>query len=159
MRSKITARRAARSSWSWGINPTTPSPGRASSCAARSSTRSICRRVLREPTTSRLVLEKLARKVATGASVDENDGGFLVMPKALVEQRPDIVRGWLEAELDAQLYFADEKNADDVSRMALEQTTGFTQKVLWFSAYGRYPDAEGGTATRISLPYTFTTEA
>jgi NitT/TauT family transport system substrate-binding protein len=70
------------------------------------------------------VLEKLARKVASGASVDENDGGFLVMPKALVEQRPDIVRGWLEAELDAQLYFADEKNADDVSRMALEQTTG-----------------------------------
>ncbi len=115
--------------------------------------------VLWEPTTSRLVLEKLARKVATGASVDENDGGFLVMPKALVEQRPDIVRGWLEAELDAQLYFADEKNADDVSRMALEQTTGFTQKVLWFSAYGRYPDAEGGTATRIVLPYTFTTEA
>jgi NitT/TauT family transport system substrate-binding protein len=63
--------------------------------------------VLWEPTTSRLVLEKLARKVASGASVDENDGGFLVMPKALVDQRPDIVRGWLEAELDAQLYFAD----------------------------------------------------
>jgi NitT/TauT family transport system substrate-binding protein len=115
--------------------------------------------VMWEPTTSRLVLEKLARKVATGASVNENDGGFLVMPRALIEQRPDIVNGWLEAELDAQLFFADEKNAMSVSQMALQQTTGFAQKVLWYSAYGTYPKAEGGTATRIVLPYTFTPEA
>src|SRR5215469_2473206 len=115
--------------------------------------------VMWEPTTSRLVLEKLARKVATGASVNENDGGFMVMPKALIDQRPDIVKGWLEAELDAQLFFADEKNAMAVSAMALEQTTGFTQKVLWYSAYGTYPKSEGGTTTRIMLPYTFTPEA
>jgi NitT/TauT family transport system substrate-binding protein len=115
--------------------------------------------VMWEPTTSRLVLEKLARKVATGASVNENDGGFMVMPRALIEQRPDIVKGWLEAELDAQLFFADEKNAMAVSAMALEQTTGFTQKALWYSAYGTYPKSEGGTTSRIVLPYTFTPEA
>jgi NitT/TauT family transport system substrate-binding protein len=115
--------------------------------------------VIWEPTTSRLVLEKLARKVATGASVNENDGGFLVMPRALIEQRPDIVKAWLEAELDAQLYFADTKNAMSVVAMALAQTTGFTQKALWYSAYGTYPKSEGGTATRIVLPYTFTPEA
>ena len=115
--------------------------------------------VLWEPTTSRLVLEKLARKVATGASVNENDGGFMVMPKALIDQRPDIVNGWLEAELDAQLFFADEKNAMAVSAMAVEQTTGFSQKALWYSAYGTYPKSEGGTTTRIMLPYMFTPEA
>jgi NitT/TauT family transport system substrate-binding protein len=115
--------------------------------------------VIWEPTTSRLVLEKLARKVATGASVNENDGGFLVMPRALIEQRHDIVKAWLEAELDAQLYFADTKNAMSVVAMALAQTTGFTQKALWYSAYGTYPKSEGGTATRIVLPYTFTPEA
>jgi len=115
--------------------------------------------VMWEPTTSRLVLEKLARKVATGASVDENDGGFMVMPRALIDQRPDIVNGWLEAELDAQLFFADEKNAMAVSAMALEQTTGFAQKVLWYSAYGTYPKSEGGTTTRILLPYGFTPDA
>ena len=43
--------------------------------------------------------------------------------------------------------------------MALEQTTGFTQKELWYSAYGTYPASEGGTATRITLPYGFTPEA
>jgi NitT/TauT family transport system substrate-binding protein len=115
--------------------------------------------VLWEPTASRLVLEKLARKVATGASVNENDGGFMVMPRALIDQRPDVVKGWLEAELDAQLYFGDEKNAMAVSAMALEQTTGFPQKTLWYSAYGTYPKSEGGTTSRIMLPYTFTPEA
>jgi NitT/TauT family transport system substrate-binding protein len=115
--------------------------------------------VLWEPTASRLVLEKLARKVATGASVNENDGGFMIMPKALIEQRPDIVKAWLEAELDAQLYFADANNAMAVSAMALEQTTGFTQKVLWYSAYGTYPASEGGTTSRIMLQYAFTPEA
>ena len=117
--------------------------------------------VLWEPTVSRLVLEKIARKVLTGASagVNEIDGGFLVMPRALIDQRPDIVKGWLEGELDAQLFFADGKNAMAVSAMALEQTTGFTQKALWYSAYGTYPKSEGGTATRIVLPYAFTPEA
>ena len=115
--------------------------------------------VIWEPTASRLVLDKLARKVATGASVDENDGGFMVMPRALIDQRPDVAKAWLEAELDAQLYFADEKNAMSVAGMALEQTTGFPQKTLWYSAYGTYPKSEGGTATRIVLPYTFTPQA
>jgi NitT/TauT family transport system substrate-binding protein len=115
--------------------------------------------VIWEPTTSRLIQENLARKVATGASVNENDAGFLVMPQALIEQRPDVVKAWLNAELDAQLYFADSKNAMDVSKMALEQTTGFTQKELWFSAYGTYPASEGGTTTRITLPYGFTPES
>ena len=115
--------------------------------------------VLWEPTVSRLVMEKLARKVATGVSVGENDGGFMVMAAALIDQRPDIVKAWLEAELDAQLYFADPKNALEVSAIALRQTTGFTQRALWNSAYGNYPVSQGGTKTRISLPYTFTPEA
>jgi NitT/TauT family transport system substrate-binding protein len=115
--------------------------------------------VIWEPTTSRLIQENLARKVATGVSVNESDAGFLVVPQALIEQRPDVVKGWLEAELDAQLFFADPKNAMAISKMALEQTTGFTQKQLWFSAFGTYPASEGGTPTRITLTYGFAPEA
>ncbi|MGA6975697.1 MAG: transporter substrate-binding domain-containing protein, partial [Pseudolabrys sp.] len=47
--------------------------------------------VIWEPTASRLVQEGLARRVASGASVNERDGGFMVMPQALIEQRPDVV--------------------------------------------------------------------
>ena len=115
--------------------------------------------VIWEPTASRLIQEGLARKVASGASVNELDGGFMVMPQALIEQRPDVVKAWLEAELDAELFFADSKNAMEIAKMALGQTTGFQQKSLWASAFGSTPKAEGGTDIRINLAYGFTPEA
>jgi NitT/TauT family transport system substrate-binding protein len=115
--------------------------------------------VMWEPTTSRLTLEKLARKVATGASVNERDGGFMVMPQALITQRPDVVRAWLQAELDAELYFADPKNAMEIASMAASQTTGFPQKALWESAFGTTPKESGGTDIRITLAYGFIPDA
>jgi NitT/TauT family transport system substrate-binding protein len=115
--------------------------------------------VMWEPTTSRLELEKLARKVATGASVNERDGGFMSMPQALITQRPDVVKAWLQAELDAERYFADPKNAMEIAGMAASQTTGFPQKALWQSAFGTSPKAIGGTDIRITLSYGFTPDA
>ncbi len=115
--------------------------------------------VIWEPTASRLIQENLARKVATGASVDERDGGFMVMPQALLQQRPDIAKAWLEAELEAMLYFADSKNAMDIAGMAASQTTGFQEKALWASAFGTTSKASGGTDTRITLAYGFTPQA
>jgi NitT/TauT family transport system substrate-binding protein len=115
--------------------------------------------VIWEPTASRLILEKLARKVATGASVNERDGGFMVMPQALITQRPDVVKAWLQAELDAETYFADPKNAMEIAGMAASQTTGFPQKALWQSAFGATAKASGGTDTRITLAYGFTPDA
>jgi sulfonate transport system substrate-binding protein len=115
--------------------------------------------VIWEPTASRLVQEGLARRIASGASVNENDAGFLAMRADLIKQRPDVVKGWLNAELDAQLFIADPKNAQEVARMAMEQTTGFTEKVLWASLYGKYPESAGGVPVRNSLQYTITPEA
>src|SRR4029453_16993071 len=45
-----------------------------------------------QPTTSRLVDEGLARLIATGKSLQENDGGFLAMRADLIKQRPDVVK-------------------------------------------------------------------
>jgi NitT/TauT family transport system substrate-binding protein len=115
--------------------------------------------VIWEPTASRLIQENLARKVATGAAVNELDGGFMVMPQALLEQRPDIAKAWLEAELDAVLYFGDSKNAMDIAKMATTQTTGFQEKAMWASAFGTTAKEEGGTDTRITLAYGFTPQA
>ena len=114
--------------------------------------------VIWEPTASRLVQEGLARRIASGASVDETDGGFLTMRADLIKQRPDVVKAWLNAELDAQLFLADPKNAQEVARLAKEQTTGFSEKILWYSMYGKYPEADGGTSVRLVLPYTITPE-
>jgi NitT/TauT family transport system substrate-binding protein len=115
--------------------------------------------VIWEPTAARLVQDNLARRVATGVAVNELDGGFMVMPQALLEQRPDIAKAWLEAELDAILFFGDSKNAMDIARMAANQTTGFPEKALWASAFGSTAKEEGGTDTRISLTYGFTPQA
>src|SRR5215831_8277873 len=114
--------------------------------------------VMWQPTTSRLVDEGLARLVATGKSVQEKDGGFLAMRADLITQRPDVVKAWLRAELDAQLFIADPKNAPEVIKMAKEQTTGYSEKVLWESLYGRYPDNAGGSDMRNAMHYTFTPE-
>ena len=115
--------------------------------------------VMWEPTTARLVEEGLARLVATGASVQENDGGFLGMRADLIKQRPDVVKAWLNAELDAQLFLTNVKNAPEVIKMAKEQTTGFSERVLWNSLYGQYPKSAGGSETRNIFHYTFTPEA
>lgn len=114
--------------------------------------------VIWEPTASRLVQEGLAKRIASGATVGENDAGFLTMRADLIKQRPDIVKAWLNAELDAQLFLANPKNAMEVAALAAEQATGFTEKMLWASMYGKNPEASGGAAVRLTLPYTITPE-
>lgn len=113
--------------------------------------------VMWEPTASRLVDEGLARRVASGYSVDENDGGFLAMRADLIEQRPDVVKAWLNAELDAQLFLADPANATEIIDMAVEQTTGFPRESMARSLYGAYPDQT--EKVRFSLPFAFTPES
>jgi len=115
--------------------------------------------VIWEPTASRLVQEGLARRIASGASVQENDGGFLAMRADLIKQRPDVVKAWLLAELDAQLFLADSKNNAEIIKMAKEQTTGFDERVLWYSLYGSYDPSSGGHPVRNYLHYGFTPEA
>ena len=56
--------------------------------------------VVWEPVASRLVQEGLARRVASGANLNEGDAGFLVLRNDLIKQRPDIAKAWLNAELD-----------------------------------------------------------
>lgn len=114
--------------------------------------------VIWEPTASRLVQEGLAKRIASGATVGESDAGFLTMRADLIKQRPDVVKAWLNAELDAQLYLADPKNAMDVAGMAAQQATGFTEKMLWASMFGKYPEESGGAPIRLTLPYTVTPE-
>ena len=115
--------------------------------------------VVWEPTASRLVAEGLARRVASGNDVAENDGAFIDMRADLIDQRPDVVKAWLEAELDAELFLSDVKNAAAVARLAREQTTGFDEKVLRQAAYGSYPASAGGGPVRLTTPFGFAPES
>ncbi len=112
--------------------------------------------VIWEPTASRLVLEGLARRVATGNDVGEEDGAFIDMRADLIRERPDIVKDWLEAELQAERYLADPANALNIAEMATRRTSGFTRKQMWQALFGAYPSSEGGAPVRLTVPFGFT---
>ena len=111
-----------------------------------------------EPTASRLVEEGLAKRVASGYSVGISDGGFMAMRADLIKARPDVAQAWLNAELDAQLFMADPKNAKEIIDIAMAQTTGFTRATMARALYGSYAD-QVGSKIRFSLPFTFTPES
>lgn len=106
--------------------------------------------VIWEPTASKIELAGIARRAASGYSVpgeEGGDAGFLGMAWELMKQRPDVWRGWMEAELDAQLYMLDPKNAMEVVEMAASQTEGIEKKALWYSLFGDKSEAGGGDVT------------
>lgn len=111
-----------------------------------------------EPTTAKMVLEGLARVIAYGEDFDTWDNCYVAMRADLIKQRPDVVKAMLNAELDAQLFMADPKNANEIVDIVFEQVTGFTKKSLWHSLYGTYPDINYKSDVRMSLPFTFTPE-
>jgi NitT/TauT family transport system substrate-binding protein len=115
--------------------------------------------VVWEPTASRLLSEGLARRVATGNDFGENDGAFIDARADLIQQRPDVIKAWLQAELEAELFLADPKNGHVVAGFAKERTTGFEEKVLWQALFGSYPARAGGAPSRLSLPFGFTPES
>jgi NitT/TauT family transport system substrate-binding protein len=104
-----------------------------------------------------LVEEGLAKRVASGYSVGVSDGAFLAMRADLIQVRPDVAQAWLNAELDAQLFLADPKNAKEVIDIGMAYTTGFTRSSIARAVYGQSAD-QMGSKTRFTMPFTFTPE-
>ena len=109
--------------------------------------------VVWEPTASKIVQSGLARRAASGEDFDALDGGFLIMLGELIKQRPDVHKGWLEAELDAQLFMLDPANAEEISKMLEKQTEQVDRKALWASLYGENPANVGGGNVKVQLDY------
>ena len=114
--------------------------------------------VVWEPIPAKFIEDGLVRRVASGVNFGESDAGFLVMRHDLAEARPDVEKAWLEAELDAQLFLADPKNAAEIAQMAEAEATGYPRKVLWTALYGDYPSSVGGSPDRLSLDYVITSK-
>jgi NitT/TauT family transport system substrate-binding protein len=114
--------------------------------------------VIWEPTASKIVAEGVARREASGIDFKEGDAGFLAMRHDLMQGRPDIMRAWLEAELDAQLFLADPANASKIAEMAEKQTTGMERKILWQSLYGAFERAPVGSVKN-EMPFVFNDKA
>jgi NitT/TauT family transport system substrate-binding protein len=111
-----------------------------------------------EPVASRLVNQGLAKRVASGEAFDKDDAGFLVVSKQLLDTRPDVVEGYLKAELDAQKWVADPANAMELAQLAVEQTEGYTLEDMWDSMF---EPEEGGQPGGLSnrMPFIVDEEA
>lgn len=107
-----------------------------------------------EPTATKIVKAGLARRAASGIDFNIADGAFMVMLNSLISQRPDVVKGWLNGELDAQLFLADLNNAGEVAAMAEAQTEQIDKKVLWAAMYH---GPEG--STKLTLDFGITDDA
>ncbi len=107
-----------------------------------------------EPTATKIVKAGLARRGASGEDFNALDGAFMVMLNDLIQQRPDAVTAWMNAELDAQLFLADLNNAGEVAAMAEAQTEQIDKEVLWASMY----HGPEGT-TKLTLDFAITDQA
>ncbi len=95
-----------------------------------------------EPTLSRIasdVGEGYARIAADGRTADNPDLGILVMRKDFMEKYPEVAKGYLRAELEAQRYLLDPTNWRNVIEMVSKHATGVPKTVLWYSIYGAVP--------------------
>ena len=114
--------------------------------------------VIWEPTAAKIQLAGIARRAATGESfegIEGGDAGFLVMLWELIKDRPDVHKGWLEAELDAQLFMIDLNNSSAIAEMADDQTEGMSRKTLWASLYGTNPPSIGGGPNKNTYDFIF----
>ena len=118
--------------------------------------------VIWEPTAAKIQLAGIARRAASGESfegIEGGDAGFLVMLWELIKDRPDVHKGWLEAELDAQLFMIDLNNASAIAEMADDQTEGMSRKTLWASLYGTNPPSIGGGPDKNTFDFIFNDKA
>ena len=109
--------------------------------------------IMWEPTASKIIMEGIAKRIGDTKMIGKLDGGFMAMQYELIKQRPDVVKGWLEAELDANLFWAKPENYMKVVEMAHKNTQGFSKEVLWMSMAGKYPKSMGGGDVRNIMYY------
>jgi NitT/TauT family transport system substrate-binding protein len=112
-----------------------------------------------EPNASKLVNDGTAVRVGSGQAAGLDEAAFLVMSKSLIDERPDVAKGWLEAELAAERYLADPANTDAITNMALNQTEGFTEQDMHDALYKGWTPALGGAEDGVKLSFPFVIDA
>jgi NitT/TauT family transport system substrate-binding protein len=97
-----------------------------------------------------IVGNKSARLVSTGADWDEHDSGVIIVSKDFLDSNPRAVIGMLKADIEAQQFILSNypKNACALASYAVTDTTGFTQREMWFALYGRLPVGDAAAQAR-----------
>jgi NitT/TauT family transport system substrate-binding protein len=69
-----------------------------------------------------------------------------------IDKHPDLVEGWLKANLEAEQFVMDLKNQKQVVEMVEKHAVGMPKRAIWFSIYGQIPPSAGGTTPKWTFP-------
>jgi len=92
--------------------------------------------------------EGIARVVATGYPWNERDSGTIVCRKDFMDKNTEVVKAWLKAEIETQMWYYDPRNHAEVLGIARKYVKGFSHKALWFSLAGLIPEPYYGGPIR-----------
>ncbi|MEP9350055.1 ABC transporter substrate-binding protein [Xanthobacter sp. KR7-225] len=92
--------------------------------------------------------EGVARVVATGYPWNERDFGTMIARKDFMDAKPEIMKAWLKSEIEAQLWYCDPRNHDEVIAIAQKYVKGLSRQALWFSLAGLIPEPYYGGPIR-----------
>lgn len=106
-----------------------------------------------------LIEAGLARRLYSSQAVGAWDAVFIVSTATFAREHPELLRGWLQAELEAQRFMADARNSDEVIRIVAKYLPNVPERTLRLAHYGRYPDNQGGAAVRRMFPFGFSENA
>lgn len=114
-----------------------------------------------EPTASRigtLAGEGVAKIIACGAVLNNKDLGMMMMRGDFIDNKPELAKGWLKCDMEAQRFILDPKNHEKAVEMIAKYAVGMPKSAIWFSLYGKIPEAAGGTTPKTTVPYIFDDE-
>jgi NitT/TauT family transport system substrate-binding protein len=109
-----------------------------------------------EPTASRvgnLAGEGIAKLVATGAVCGDRDVGMMMMRGEFIDKHPDLAKGWLKCELEAEQFMTNPQNWEKAVAMIAKHAVGMPQRVIWFGLYGEIPKNVGGVNPKTVMPF------
>lgn len=92
--------------------------------------------------------EGVARVVATGYPWGERDFGTMIARKDFMDAQPEIMKAWLKSEIEAQMWYCDPRNHDEVIAIAQKYVKGLSRQALWFSLAGLIPEPYYGGPIR-----------
>lgn len=99
-----------------------------------------------------------ARIVATGHPWNERDAGTIVTRKDFMDENREVVKAWLKAEIETQMWYYDPRNHREVIEISKKYLSGFSDRARWFAMAGLIPDPYYGGPIRDEKPFLVTDE-
>ena len=106
-----------------------------------------------------LIEAGLARRLYSSQASGAWDAVFIASTATFARKNAGLLRGWLQAELEAQRFMADARNADEVIRIVAKYLPNVPERALRLAHHGHYPASQGGAAVRRIFPFSFSANA